>query len=118
MTEKKLTCINCPMGCNITVKLDGSEIISIEGNTCKRGETYARSEITAPMRTVTGLVRVEGRREPLSVKTSRPIPKELMLECAALLRKTAVSGQYDIGGVVIPDVLGTGADIIATKPVK
>lgn len=118
MPEKKLTCINCPLGCNITVKLNGNEIVSIEGNTCKRGEAYARSEITAPKRTVTGLVRIEGRREPLSVKTSQPIPKELMLDCAKLLRKTTVRGSYNIGDIVIPDVLGTGSDIVATKPVR
>ena len=115
MTEKKLTCINCPIGCNITVTMDGDSIVSIEGNTCKRGEAYARSEITAPRRVVTGLVRVEGRHEPLSVKTAAPIPKELVLECAELLRKTVVKAPIAMNQVVIPDVLSTGVDIISTK---
>lgn len=119
MTEKKLTCINCPIGCNITVKLDDdNNIVSIEGNTCKRGENYARSEVTAPKRVVTGLVRVEGRHEPLSVKTAAPIPKELVLDCAALLRKTVIKAPVGMNETVIPDVLGTGVDIITTKAVQ
>ena len=115
MTEKKLTCINCPIGCIITVTMDGDDIVSVEGNTCKRGDVYARSEVTAPKRVVTGLVRVKGRHEPLSVKTAAPIPKELVLECAALLRKTVVDAPVSMNQVVIPDVLGTGVDIISTK---
>ena len=118
MTEKKLTCINCPIGCNITVTMDGGSIVSIEGNTCKRGEVYARSEITAPKRVVTGLVRVEGRHEPLSVKTAAPIPKELVLDCAALLRRTVVKAPIGMNEVVISDVLSTGVDIISTKAVQ
>ena len=118
MTERKLTCINCPLGCNITVVMDGGEVVSVEGNTCKRGEEYARAECTSPRRTVTGLVRVDGRREPLSVKTAQPIPKELVLDCAALLRRTVVAAPVAIGDAVISDVLGTGVDVVATKVIK
>ena len=60
MEIKELTCINCPMGCRITVEMDGEEIISVTGNTCKRGETYARTEVTAPVRTVTTTIKVIG----------------------------------------------------------
>ena len=117
MTERRLTCINCPLGCGITVVMDGGEIVSVSGNTCKRGEEYARAECTAPRRTVTGLVRVSGKREPLSVKTAQPIPKELVLDCAALLRGTVVNAPVAIGDVVISDILSTGVDVVATKAV-
>ena len=39
-----ITCINCPVGCRMEVVHEGGEVISIKGNTCKRGELYARQE--------------------------------------------------------------------------
>lgn len=38
MEIRNLTCIGCPMGCPLTVKLEDTEVISIEGNSCKRGD--------------------------------------------------------------------------------
>ena len=49
MEQRQLTCIGCPMGCPITVTMDKGAILSIEGFTCKRGETYARKEVTNPI---------------------------------------------------------------------
>ena len=44
MEERKLTCIGCPMGCPLVVTMDGGEVVSVTGNTCKRGEIYGRKE--------------------------------------------------------------------------
>ena len=41
MTEKELVCVVCPMGCRITVTLNGDEIVSVTGNSCPRGKAYA-----------------------------------------------------------------------------
>ena len=60
MEERKLTCIGCPMGCPLTVVMNGKEVISVTGNTCKRGDVYARKEVTDPTRIVTSTVRVSG----------------------------------------------------------
>ena len=57
---KKLTCIVCPMGCQLKVELDGKRVVSVEGYTCKRGLAYAETEFTAPMRTLTTTAPVEG----------------------------------------------------------
>ncbi|MDE7038087.1 MAG: DUF1667 domain-containing protein, partial [Lachnospiraceae bacterium] len=62
MEERKLICINCPMGCMLTVAMEKGAIVSIEGNTCKRGETYAGKELTNPTRIVTSTVKVTGGR--------------------------------------------------------
>ena len=43
MEEKNLICIGCPMGCPLTVKMEHGEVVSVTGNTCKRGDIYARS---------------------------------------------------------------------------
>ena len=57
MEERKLTCIGCPMGCPLTVVMNGEEVVSVTGNTCKRGDVYARKEVTNPTRIVTSTVR-------------------------------------------------------------
>ena len=60
MEKRELTCIGCPMGCQITVTLDGGEVKNVEGNTCRKGDQYARAEVTHPVRVVTSSVPAEG----------------------------------------------------------
>lgn len=48
MEKRELICIGCPMGCALTVELDGGAVVSVRGNTCPRGDAYARKEVTAP----------------------------------------------------------------------
>ena len=36
MEKRELTCIVCPLGCAVTVEMEGTEILSITGHTCKR----------------------------------------------------------------------------------
>ncbi len=38
MEEKNLICINCPLGCPLTVTLENGEVKTVTGNTCPRGE--------------------------------------------------------------------------------
>ena len=115
MTEKVITCINCPMGCRMTVQMEGKEILKITGNTCKRGETYARQECTEPMRMVTAVVPVEGSRMPVSVKTRTPIPKARIQACMKALSGVRLTLPIHEKDVVLPDVCGTGVDVIATR---
>ena len=69
------TCICCPLGCRLEVSFGEDGQVEVEGNTCARGAAYAVEEATAPSRMVTGLAQVEGRLEPVSVKTASPVPK-------------------------------------------
>lgn len=112
----ELVCINCPMGCRITVEQDeNGEITLISGNTCKRGETYARNEITSPVRTITTLVEVEGSTEPLSVKTAGNVPKKLIFECLEAIHAVKAVAPVRIGDIIVKDVCSTGVDVVATK---
>lgn len=118
MENRTLTCIGCPMGCAVTVEMEGGEIVRIGGNTCKRGETYARSEVTAPVRMVTSTIRVRnGRAGMVSVKTREAIPKEKIFDCARALKYVRVEAPVRIGDVVVQDIAGTGVDVVATKQV-
>lgn len=112
--KKMITCIGCPMGCQITAEREGSGPWQLSGYQCAVGERYANEELTHPTRTVTGLVRIEGSEEPLPVKTSIPIPKELVRECAILLRHTAATPPVAIGDVIVSHVCDTESNIIAT----
>lgn len=79
METRELICIGCPLGCPLTVRLDGEQL-EISGNTCKRGEDYARKEVQNPTRIVTSTVRVTGGDvEMVSVKTKEDIPKGKIL---------------------------------------
>ena len=115
--EQTITCISCPVGCRMTVTLDNGAFVSVTGNTCKRGEIYARQECVAPERMVTAVIPVEGASMPLSVKTRTPIPKAKISECMAALAEVKIAAPVHLGQVVLPDVCGTGVDIIATKSV-
>ena len=75
MSTRELTCIGCPLGCAITVTMDGSTVTAVTGNTCPRGDAYARKEVTNPTRIVTSTVRVNGGIYPMAnVKTASDIP--------------------------------------------
>ena len=111
-----MICIGCPMGCPLTVEMNGTEVVSVTGNTCPRGDAYARKEVTNPTRIVTSTVKVEdGKVDMVSVKTKEDIPKGKIFECVKALKGITVKAPVHIGDVILKDVAGTGVDIIATK---
>ena len=118
MEEKNLICINCPMGCMLAVAMDEGEILSVSGNTCRRGEAYARKELTNPTRIVTTTVKVSGGIERMvSVKTREDIPKGKVLPCVRALKDVEAKAPIRIGDVIVENIVGTGVDIVATKAV-
>ena len=121
MPTKRLTCILCPNGCELTITCSGEptpELISVDGNTCPRGVDYAVEELTAPKRTLTTSVLVRGGMQPqTSVKTACPIPRESLFDAREALRRIAVDAPVAIGDVVASDIAGTGVDVVVTRPV-
>lgn len=116
--DKTITCINCPVGCRMTVVLsETGEFISVTGNTCPRGAAYAAQECTRPLRVITAVIPVSGSNVPLSVKTSAPVPKEMIHQVMRELGKVVRSAPVKAGEIIIPNVLNTGSDIIATRSV-
>ena len=119
MEKRDLTCIGCPMGCQISVELEGDEILSVTGYTCPIGDEYARKEVINPERTVCSTVLVDGgEKVRVSVKTSGNIPKSSIPECMEKINRVRVTAPVKIGDVIIPDVVGTGVDVVATRNVK
>jgi CxxC motif-containing protein len=119
MPEKEITCIVCPIGCKILVKTDGSTCEIVEGNKCKQGIDYAKSEALDPQRVLTSSVLVENGDWPLvSVKTSIPIPKNKILDVLQKIKNKKVGAPIKSSQIIIKNVAETGADIIATKSIK
>ena len=119
MEKRELICIGCPLGCMVTVEMENSQVKSVTGNTCKRGEDYARKEVTNPTRIVTSTVMVKGGSlDMVSVKTQSDIPKERIFDCVRALKGVCVEAPVHIGDVVVSDVCGTGVDVIATKEIQ
>ena len=117
MEEHNLTCIRCPMGCQLLVTVDGGEV-TVTGNTCPRGADYGRQEVTAPVRTVTSTVPVTGGEIPVvSVKTAGDVPKDKVSDVMRDIRSASVSAPVKIGDVIVRNAGGTGIDVIATKTV-
>ena len=110
--EKKLTCIVCPLGCEITLITDGTNILKISGNSCLRGKVYAENEFTNPLRTVTSTVMCSDGTL-VSVKTEKPIPKSKITECMEIINSAVASLPVFIGDTVIDNVFGT--KVIATQ---
>ena len=118
MSERQLICIGCPLGCMLTATLENGTVTAVSGNTCRRGDEYARKECTTPERTVTGTVRVAGGKLAMvSVKTESDIPKGKIFDCVKALKEVEVTAPVKIGDVIVENVAGTGVNIIATKNV-
>ncbi|MCR5330495.1 MAG: DUF1667 domain-containing protein [Lachnospiraceae bacterium] len=117
MSEKiNLTCIGCPLGCQITVTKNGDEIEDITGYTCKRGLEYAKTEVISPVRTITSTVRVTGGAGPVvSVKTATPIPKGMIDRSMEIIYGLEVQAPVAIGDVVCDNIAGTQVALVATS---
>lgn len=120
MTDERIShylCIGCPLGCRLEVEEDERDaIVEVRGWSCKKGERYGRQEHTDPRRMVTTTVRVRGAALPrLPVKTSQPVPKDQVRDVCRRLSALTVTAPVAMGDVVLADVAGSGADIVATR---
>lgn len=115
--KRELTCIVCPIGCQLSVTLENGVVTEVTGNTCPRGKQYATDECTNPVRTITTTARTaDGGVIP--VKTAQPIPKELMFDCMQEINKATVTLPAHIGDVVIKNLSNTGVDVVVTANMK
>jgi len=118
MPSTEIICVICPVGCKVLVRHCGSEIISLSGSECARGDEYAAKECLSPERVLTATVAVDGGELPrLPVRTDRYIPRDALLGCARELSRVGVTAPVALGDLIVADILGTGANVIATRPV-
>lgn len=110
--ERKLTCIICPLGCELAVQTSDQNVLNVQGNNCPRGKVYAENECTHPQRTVTSTVKcTDGSL--LAVKTDRTISKEKVTECMDMINGIVAKLPVAIGDTIVEDVFGS--KIVATQ---
>ena len=110
----ELICIVCPKGCHL--KVDEEKDFAVSGNSCPRGEAYGKAELTNPTRTLTSTVRCLGAAHPrCPVKTDRPVPKKLLFDLMAALDAASCTAPVRVGQVILENICGTGANIVATR---
>ena len=114
---RNITCVTCPMGCAITVELsDSGEVLSVKGNTCKRGEVYAENECTHPQRSLATTVKVDGGiHNVVPCKSAGALPKEKIFDCMEEINKACAKAPVALGDVLVENVCGTGINIVATN---
>ena len=115
---KELTCVVCPAGCRITVTLDEKgRVTDVTGQTCARGKTYAESEVTNPVRTLTSTVIVETKdgERMLPVRTDKPIPRPALFDAMEIVRKVRVTVPVKTGDVLVENFIESGTCLIACK---
>lgn len=103
MKTVNLTCIECPMGCELEVGIDECVVTFVKGNSCARGKMYAENEVICPRRVLTTTVRSEsGTLVP--VKTEKPIKKELMMDIMKKIAELTCRDGVRIGDVVCENI--------------
>ena len=110
--ERKLTCVECPKGCEVTVWLEGDKITAVSGYSCPRGKKYAENEVICPRRVLTTTVKCSDGGV-VSVKTSNPVKKSEIFELMDKINKITVCPPVKIGQIIVKDI-AEGSDLIAT----
>lgn len=120
----QFNCTTCPSECLLTVEVERDangavvEVRSVAGNSCPRGDTFAHQELTCPMRVLTTTVAVSGGGEALlPVRTAEAIPLELHAHAMTFIRGLVVKAPIHMGDVVLPNLLDTGTDLIASMDI-
>ena len=117
----QFNCTTCPSECLLTMEVerdaDGNvaEVRSVTGNSCPRGNKFAHQELTCPMRVLTTTVAVScGDEALLPVRTAEAIPLELHAQAMDLIRGLVIEAPIRMSDVVLPNLLDTGTDLIAS----
>lgn len=114
---KQLTCICCPKGCSVDVySLDTN--FQVESHKCLKGKDYAILEMTNPTRFLTTTIAVNGNPSSrLAVRTNIAVPKSKILEIVNETKRIKIKTPVYIGQILISNVAGTDADLIAASEV-
>jgi len=121
INKQLITCIGCPIGCELTIEGTGDNIdnIKVSGHLCKIGITYGKEEATYPTRNIATSIKIDGGDIPmLSVKNSKPIPKGKIMDCVKAVHAVRIQAPVNVGDIVLVDAAHTGVDFIATRVIE
>lgn len=114
--EKELVCVNCPMSCHLTVQIEDGAVVSVSGNSCPRGEAYAKKECIRPERILTTTVRINGGiHRVLPVISASEIPLDQIMDAMEVIRKVQINAPVKVDDVIVENILDTGVNIVAAR---
>lgn len=114
----RLTCVLCPIGCELEIRKAESGELDIQGNQCDKGVPFAVEETLHPKRNLATSVPVRGTAAKMvSVRLNGAVPREMIFPILAEIARLRPEAPVRRGQVLIADVLGTGVDVIATRTV-
>jgi CxxC motif-containing protein len=114
----RLTCVLCPVGCELEVSKDAAGELVVQGNQCDKGVPFAVEEVLRPKRNLATSVPIKGTAAKMvSVRLSGPVPREMIFPILAEIAGLRPEAPVRRGQVLIADVLGTGVDVVATRTV-
>ncbi len=115
---KKLICIDCPVGCLLSVNVKDFKVIKVKGGKCVKGEEYAQNEIENPTRILTSTVKTQNLSVPyLPIRTDHAIPKALILDAMSQIKQICIKRPVNSGDIVCNNFLGLKVNIIATRTI-
>lgn len=113
---RSFLCVSCPIGCPLSVDLEGGKFSMVSGNKCPMGASYARNEVANPLRLFTSIVQVESGVLPVCpVRSENPVPLNRIMDIAKALAVVKMRAPIRIGQVILADVCGVGVNIVATR---
>lgn len=113
---KKLTCIECPESCALSIDTENCRVIKVSGNKCPKGEKYAVAEIENPARILTSTVLASSLGiKMVPVRTDKPVPKPRIFEAMQEIKKIKVNRPLNAGDIIVKDFLGLNVNLIATR---
>lgn len=114
--KKNMTCIVCPIGCQMVIHQKNDGTFEVTDNNCKRGPKYAITELKNPTRVIPTTVVIKNAMLPrLPVKTAKPIPKGQIFDAMAAINQVVVEAPIKTGDVVLKNLLGLGIDVVSTR---
>lgn len=109
---KTLTCIECPIGCEVEVTVEGGIVVCVKGNTCPRGKVYAENEVVCPKRVVTSTVRA-ANGEMIPVKTDKPVRKDAIFQVMEKINAVKCSANVKLGDILVENICDEANLIVA-----
>ncbi len=117
--KKRLTCVECPKGCVLSVDIENCMVVDIIGSECPKGKKYAADEIENPVRILTSAVLTEGLSlKMVPVRTDKPVPKNSILKAMEEVKKARISKAVPAGEIIIKNLLNLDVNLISTREVK
>lgn len=117
--KKRLTCIECPVGCILDIEYNKSRVLSVKGNECSKGEKFAHDEIIDPRRVLTTTIGIESALfNRLPVRSRIDVPRDQVMDMIRQVKKIKAKVPVKAGDIIIKDFLESGIDIISSFTIE